>query len=276
MPSLYIVGTPIGNLSDISERAIQTLHESHTIVAEDTRITGKLLSRFGIKTPMVSFNKDNAEKRIPSLIKILKEHDMSLVTDAGTPGISDPGFELIRSLRSHAVVIIPIPGPSAVTTALSTAPFSTDSFYFAGFAPRRKKDILQLVAKTRPLKVPVVLFESPKRITNLLKILSEETPEQEVLIMREMTKMYEERFIGTVKEALDFFQKPRGEFTIVLAPSPADNPRLTDIEISDTIKRLSKEVSGTRELARHLSELSGLSNSEAYRRVLDTPLSEEP
>ena len=276
MPSLYIVGTPIGNLSDISERAIQTLHESHTIVAEDTRITGKLLSRFGIKTPMVSFNKDNAEKRIPSLIKILNEHDMSLVTDAGTPGISDPGFELIRSLRSHAVDIIPIPGPSADTTALSTAPFSTDSFYFAGFAPRRKKDILQLVAKTRPLKVPVALFESPKRITNLLKILSEETPEQEVLIMREMTKMYEERFIGTVKEALDFFQKPRGELTIVLAPSHADNPRLTDIEISDTIKRLSKEVSGTRELVRHLSELSGLSNSEAYRRVLDTPLSEEP
>ena len=235
MSNLYVVGTPIGNLSDITKRAIQTLQKSQLVAAEDTRVTGKLLYEFSITTRMISFNKNNASKRIPIILEELKSGDVSLVTDAGTPGISDPGFELISSISNTDIHIVPIPGASAITSAVSVSPFKSDEFYFAGFAPRRKKEIDSLLNKIDLLEVPTVIFESPNRIKPFFKWLSERDSERKIVVMREMTKLYEERFEGTVSDALKHFDEPRGEFTIVLSPKPIDVTQLTEDEIAQFI-----------------------------------------
>ena len=270
MSNLYVVGTPIGNLSDITKRAIQTLKKSQLIAAEDTRVTGKLLYEFSITTRMISFNKDNASKRIPIILEELKSGDVSLVSDAGTPGISDPGFELISAISNTDIHIVPIPGASAITSAVSVSPFKSDEFYFAGFAPRKKKDINSLLNKIDLLEVPTVLFESPNRIKPLFKWLSERDSERKIVVMREMTKLYEERFEGTVSDALKHFDEPRGEFTIVLSPKPIDVTQLTEDEIAQFIENYHAKSMKTKDISRQLSLITGMSGHESYRLVLNT------
>ena len=270
MSNLYVVGTPIGNLSDITKRAIQTLKTSQLIAAEDTRVTGKLLHEFSITTRMISFNKHNASKRIPIIIEELKSGDVSLVTDAGTPGISDPGFELISAISNTEIHIVPIPGPSAIISAVSVSPFRSDQFYFAGFAPRKKKEIYSMLNKIDMLEVPTVIFESPNRIKSLFKWLSERDPEREIVVMREMTKLYEERFKGTISEALNHFDEPRGEFTIVLSPKQIDVTQLTEEEIVEFIESCHAKSMKTKDISRQLSLITGMSGHESYRLVLNT------
>jgi len=205
---LYIVATPIGNLQDTSSRAVETLQSVDLIASEDTRVTRKLLSHYDIKTRTISFNRINAKQRTPILLKHLESKDLALTSDAGTPGISDPGHELIAAIDQTMTQVIPIPGPSAVTAILSAAPFPTDRFYFTGFAPRKKVELDQLINTGSVLSVPIVMFESPKRVIGLLSYLENKIPNTKIFIMREITKRFEDSFYGTVTEAKNHFLSP--------------------------------------------------------------------
>ncbi len=269
MSSLFVVATPIGNLSDVSARAINVLEKVHTVASEDTRVTRKLLSHYGIKKPLMSLNAHNGDRQIPKLLRILEEHDLAFTTDAGTPGVSDPGHKLVQAAQHSSTRIIPIPGASSITSALSVAPFPIDSFYFAGFVPRRTKDIVKLIEKLGDLNVPIVFFESPHRVINFLSALIKIEPDIKILVMREMTKLHEERFYGTATEAMAYFQEARGEFTLVMEPFNRDSKAPDDKEISEIISSFSGKVSGTKELAGIISQSTGLTRSEAYRRILE-------
>ena len=266
---LYIVATPIGNLEDVSTRAIQTLRSVDLIASEDTRVTRKLLSHYDIKTRTISFNRVNAKQRIPTLLKHLESLNLALTSDAGTPGISDPGHELIAAIDQTVTQVIPIPGPSALTAVLSAAPFPTDRFYFNGFAPRKEVEIDQMINIGRTLSVPIAMFESPRRIIALLTSLERKIPDTNIFIMREITKKFEDSFYGTPAAAKNYFLEPRGEFTIVVAPI-SEAPSTLD---HDAIERLvhSLEDSGLkpREIAKSISSITRMSNSEAYKMIVE-------
>ncbi len=219
---LYIVGTPIGNLEDITLRALKTLAEADLIAAEDTRRTRKLLSRRGIAGKRLESHHDhNKEARTPGLLRRLEQGEsVALVTDAGTPGLSDPGYYLVKRAIEAGIDVVPIPGPSALTAALSSSGLPTDRFAFEGFLPvksgRRQRRLEALSRETRT----VVLFESPHRITKLLSELEERMAGRQVVIARELTKIHEEFLRGTVREVAEQIgrRKARGEYVVLIAP----------------------------------------------------------
>ena len=216
---LYIVATPIGNLKDITFRAIETLRGVDKIYCEDTRRTSKLINHFGIKKPLESFH-EHSEGKIERIIAELKQGDeIAYVSDAGTPGINDPGGKLVSAVREAGIEVSPIPGPSSVTALLSVAGIAADKFCFMGFVPTKKgretfiKDMLNR-------KDPVVFFETAPRLPKLFDQLSNLGGENRVLIVgRELTKQFEEIQIGTVMELKQYFLKPRGEFILLLKSS---------------------------------------------------------
>ncbi|SVB18196.1 uncharacterized protein METZ01_LOCUS171050 [marine metagenome] len=270
MGTLYILGTPIGNLKDITFRAIDILSRVTLIAAEDTRVTQKLLARYDIKTKKTSFNKDNYAQKIPEILKELDRGDIALTTDAGTPGISDPGYQLVKAADEAGFTVMGIPGPSAVTTILSMCPFPTDSFLFAGFPPRKKSDLVKFLSQYEALAVPVVLFESPKRLKNLLEELAHLYPERSIFVGREMTKIHEETFHGKPADALIHFSEPKGEFTLVLTKSNVEIEHLDRSATLALIQKLSDEGIGIRDISREIVSVTNLGNSEAYKLVLDT------
>jgi len=222
MGTLYIVATPIGNMEDMTLRAIRILKEVDLILAEDTRVTGKLRERHDIKTPMKSYHQQSSEKVAEDIIKLLGEgKTLALVTDAGTPGVADPGNELIaRIVRELPEVRIePIPGASSLTAALSVCGFHTSEFVFLGFLPH-KKGRQTLLNEIAEIERTVVLFESPHRIGKLLSELTERVPERSVFVVRELTKLHESHYRGTVAELKTLFEAGRipekGEFVVVL------------------------------------------------------------
>ncbi|RLC37663.1 16S rRNA (cytidine(1402)-2'-O)-methyltransferase [candidate division Kazan bacterium] len=215
---LFIVATPIGNLQDITLRALDTLKSVDIIAAEDTRQTQKLLAHFKIKKQLVSFHKFSRENKLNQIIGLLKSgKNIALVSDAGTPGISDPGQKLVAAARDNNIKIIPIPGPSAITTILSTAGINADSFLFVGFIPKKKgrKTFLKELSK---ISVPVVLFESPARVLKTLKDIREHLGERDVIVGRELTKIHEEILSLPVSQMINYFvdNQPKGEFVIVI------------------------------------------------------------
>ena len=219
---LYVVGTPIGNLEDITLRALKTLAEADLIAAEDTRRTRKLLSRREIVGKRLeSYHDHNKEARTPSLLRRLEQGEsVALVTDAGTPGLSDPGYYLVKRAIEAGIAVVPIPGPSALTAALSSSGLPTDRFAFEGFLPvksgRRQRRLDALSREPRT----VVLFESPHRITKLLSELEERMAGRQVVIARELTKIHEEFLRGTVREVTERIgrRKARGEYVVLIAP----------------------------------------------------------
>lgn len=218
--TLYIVATPIGNLSDISARALETLGSVQLILAEDTRVTSRLLARYGITTPLTSYQAHSSEAKEAAIIEQLQSGaQIALVSDAGTPAIQDPGGRLVALAHQDKIKVVAIPGPSAVTHALSAAGFPADSFYFAGFLPQKKGR--QTALRELPEKTTVVLFESGPRFQKLLTELEERFgPKRGLWIGRELTKLYEETLRGTVAEvrALTEAKTPRGEYTLVVGP----------------------------------------------------------
>ncbi len=219
---LFVVATPIGNLEDITLRALRTLESADLIAAEDTRHTRKLLSRHGITGKRLeSFHDHNKEARTPSLLQRLREGEsVALVTDSGTPGISDPGYYLVKRAIEGDLPVVPIPGPSAVTAALSCSGLPTDRFTFEGFLPvkagRRLRRLEVLGEESRT----VVLYESPHRIVKLLRELQEIMGERQVVVIRELTKIHEEKIRGTPGEIAEALaaKKPKGEFVVLIAP----------------------------------------------------------
>lgn len=217
---LYIVATPIGNLEDITLRAIRTLKEVDFIIAEDTRTTGNLLKHYEIKKPLISFHGHSNGDKIMQIISKLKNGEMAaFVSDAGTPGISDPGYHLITGALKAEIKIVPIPGVSAVITALMASGAPIDKFIYIGFLPL-KKGRQTLLMNLATEKKSIVIYESVHRIGKTLSEILNHFGNRYVCVAREMTKMFEEYYRGELKSAIEHFQakKPKGEFTIVIAP----------------------------------------------------------
>ena len=215
---LYVVATPIGNLEDISARALRILGEVDLIAAEDTRTTRKLLTRYELRVRMVSLFDANVRRRIPQLLKELGEgKQIALVSEAGTPVISDPGALLVRAAAEAGHTVTPIPGPTAIAALLSVAGMPADKFTFLGFLPRKAGQRRRLIESIAMQSWPTVFYESPYRIIVTLEALRETLGDRETVIGREMTKLHEEIFRGTLTEAIEHFQKPRGEFTVAVA-----------------------------------------------------------
>ena len=218
--TLYVVATPIGNLEDLTPRAARILGEVALVAAEDTRQTRKLLSYLGLSTRTVSYNQHNARQRAPMLFGALSEGDVALVTDAGAPGVSDPGSELVAGAATRGYTIVSVPGPSAVTAALAVAGFPADVFHFLGFLPRTTKARRSALTRVSSLRSTLVLFEAPHRLLATLAAIAEALGDRRVAVCREMTKVHEEVFRGTVREAIARFATPRGEFTLVIEGAP--------------------------------------------------------
>lgn len=218
MGILYIVATPIGNLGDITLRALRALKEADVVLCEDTRVTQKLLSHFAIEKPLVSYHQHSRLQKTEQILQLLREgKNLALVSDAGTPGISDPGNELVNQALQHSnnLTIVPIPGPSALTVVASIAGFSMDKFVFLGFPPAKKgrKTFFEKVAAS---EYPVVLYESPYRI---VKTLAELQPDARIVVGRELTKKFETIYRGSAAEVLQQLKKetPRGEFVLIIS-----------------------------------------------------------
>ena len=216
--TLYVVATPIGNLEDISARAVRVLGEVDLIAAEDTRTTRKLLTRHDLHVRLVSLFDANVRRRIPLLLRELGEgKSIALVSEAGTPLISDPGAQLVSVAAEAGHTVTPIPGPTAIAALLSVAGLPVDKFTFLGFLPRRAGQRRRMIEAVSKQEWPTVLYESPHRLIVTLEALREVLGDRETVIGREMTKLHEEIFRGTLAEAIEYFEKPRGEFTVVVA-----------------------------------------------------------
>src|SRR5688572_7762872 len=217
--SLYVVSTPIGNLDDITVRALNTLKSVGLIAAEDTRRTGLLLRHFGIATPTISLHEHNETEKLPSLLQKLGDGvDIALVSDAGTPLVADPGQRLIAGAIEHGIRIIPIPGPSAVMAALAASGYPADEFVFAGFAPSRSKDRKNWLERLSEEPRTVVFFETPHRIEKTLSEMASILGDRPISIGRELTKIHEEFVRSAARDAPRMKVQERGEFTIVIAP----------------------------------------------------------
>lgn len=216
---LYLVATPIGNLEDITLRALRVLKEVDFVLAEDTRKTGILFKRYQIKNRLISFYEHNEDKKIPKAIEELKGgKNAALVSSAGTPAVSDPGFKLIKKCREEKIEVVSIPGPSSIITAFTLSSIDSEKFIFLGYVPRKKGKRDKLFSQLATFPSACIFFESPYRILKVLEELKQALGNRKITICREMTKKFEETFEGSLGEAINYFSKkePKGEFTFVL------------------------------------------------------------
>jgi 16S rRNA (cytidine1402-2'-O)-methyltransferase len=274
--TLYVVATPLGNLGDLSPRAAEVLRQAGVVAAEDTRRTRGLLSHLGASPTLLSFHAHSGERRVDTLLEILKDgRDLALVTDAGTPGVSDPGTDLVAAALEAGLTVVPIPGPSAVATALSGAGLPADRYLFLGFIPRKGTDRSRLLARAAAEEWSVVFFEAPSRLVGLLEDLAAAAgPGRTALVARELTKLHEELRRGTLAELADYYSltPPRGELTIVLegTGAPATPPDRTADAVEEATALLAEGLS-RREVARRITETLGISRNDAYRLVMGLP-----
>lgn len=272
MGILYLVATPIGNLEDMSMRAVRILREVSLIAAEDTRTARKLLTRFEIHTPLISFHEYSAGRRLEELVQRLETGDVALISEAGMPGISDPGYELVRAAIERGITVIPIPGPTALTAALAASGLPTHSFLFLGFLPTRggaRRSALRAVAGAPHT---LVFYEAPHRLLETLRDLRSELGERRLAVARELTKIHEEIWRGDLSAAIAYFEAraPRGEFTLVVAGAPAEMPaRWDEEEVRQALAELRAAGSTRRAAAAHVAARSGWTTREVYRLGLD-------
>jgi len=216
--TLFVVATPIGNLEDVTLRALRVLREVDTIAAEDTRVTSRLLLRHGFRKSMLSYRAPVEERALPRVLGALEQGDVALVTDAGTPALSDPGQRLVKAAWEAGHRVVPVPGPSAVTAALTASGFSGAGFCFAGYLPRKPGELRRFFESISQADHPTVAFESPYRLRRTLTVLAEVLPERQVAVARELTKLHEQVVRGTAAEVLDALgERVRGEITLVVS-----------------------------------------------------------
>lgn len=235
MGRLFVVATPIGNLEDLTLRARRVLSQVPLVAAEDTRVARTLLEYLGLHPRLVSYNDENRARRIPELLIRLQQGDVALVTDAGTPAISDPGAELVAAARAAGHQVVAVPGPSALAAAISVAGIVCSRFCFAGFLPRRRAELARLLAEFVHREEALVAFEAPTRLRATLAVLNEVLPARRLAVCRELTKLHEEVFTGTAAQALEHFQEIRGEIVLVIeggsAAFGASGPPIGDEEV---------------------------------------------
>jgi 16S rRNA (cytidine1402-2'-O)-methyltransferase len=276
MATLYVVATPLGNLGDLSPRAADVLRTVSVVAAEDTRRTRGLLAHLGASPTVLSFHAHSQSRRLDTMLEILaNDRDVALVSDAGTPAVSDPGTDLVAAAREAGHTVVPIPGPSAVATALSAAGLSGDRYLFLGFLPRKGGARARLLERAAVEEWSVVFFEAPTRLVALLADLAKVAgASRQAVVARELTKVHEELRYGTLAELVDYYSElpPRGELTIVVegTGAPAAPPDRTD-EAMERANELLAEGMSRREVARLLTESHGLSRNDAYRLVMELP-----
>jgi 16S rRNA (cytidine1402-2'-O)-methyltransferase len=218
LSKLFVVATPIGNLEDVSARALRVLGEVSAIAAEDTRVTSRLLARNGVRKPLISYRAPVERRGLPRVMAALDDGDVALVSDAGTPTLSDPGQALVTAAWAAGHTVVPIPGPSSVTAALSIAGYGGPGFTFLGYLPRKPGEMRRLLESLREDPRPAVAFESPFRIKKSLGLLAETLPERSITLTRELTKLHEEVLRGTAAEvSAALGERTRGEFTLVVS-----------------------------------------------------------
>jgi len=273
--TLYIVGTPIGNLEDLTPRAARILGEVSLVAAEDTRVTRRLLSHLGIRPRTTSFHRHNWRSKLDQVLAELAQGDVALVTDAGMPGISDPGSELVAAAAQAGFKVEVVPGPSAVTAALSISGFPGDGFLFLGFLPRRRKERQGSLRAAAGSAVPLVLFEAPHRLRATLADLDTVLGDRPLAVCRELTKLHEEVFRGTAAQALEHFDSPRGEVVVVVQGSQtvagsqtgaeAGDEVATDEELRRNLSGLRRAGVGAKDAVAQVAESTGLAKNRVYR-----------
>jgi 16S rRNA (cytidine1402-2'-O)-methyltransferase len=267
---LYIVPTPIGNLEDITLRALRILKEVDLIAAEDTRHTQHLLTHFGIDKPLTSYHDHNEREKAQVLVERIKNGaNLALVSDAGTPGIADPGFRLVSAAIRAGIKIVPLPGASALSTALSASGLPTDRFLFEGFLPAKKQERKNRLQALRDGTATLVFYEAPHRLNDTLSDMQQILGERTIVIAREVSKVYEEFVRGTVSEVIHQVagRGVKGEVTVVVHGSTSE-ARVTEEQLRSDIQRLIGEGVGVKEISQLFGERYGLSKREVYRLTL--------
>jgi 16S rRNA (cytidine1402-2'-O)-methyltransferase len=270
---LYLVATPIGNLEDITLRALRVLKEVDLIACEDTRHTRRLLDHFGIRKPTVSYHEHNEQARAAELMeRLLAGENIALVTDAGTPGISDPAYRIVKAAVEQSVQVVPIPGASAVVAALVASGLPTDSFKFAGFLPHKKSARRRLLEGLRTERSTLVFYEAPHRIHETLADAREILGDREAAVARELTKLHEEFIRGTLAEIGERVaaEPPRGEMTLVIAGNRDDNlPEADGLSIGENVELLMRDQGLSRtEAIKCAARSRGLTRRQAYQLLL--------
>ncbi len=268
MPILYVVATPIGNLEDISLRALRILRQVKLIAAEDTRRTRRLLTTYDIRTPMTSYHERNKWSKLGYILDCLEGGDVALVSDAGMPGMSDPGYELVVAASERGIAVVPIPGASAVITALAVSGLSTDRFIYLGFLPHKAGSRRRLLESVAGEPATIVVLEAPHRLLAALNDMLLVLGDRKVAVCRELTKIHEEVFRGTISQAMGHFTEPRGEFTLVIeGRGEKDKPVLTG-DIERRLREMRRSGATAKEAIARVAGETGLSRRELYRAWL--------
>jgi len=268
-PGLHVVATPIGNLGDLSPRAAETLRSADRILAEDTRVTAKLLAHIGAKVPMSRYDDHSGDAERERIVATLGNEAVALVSDAGTPLISDPGYKLVRAARAAGFAVHTVPGPSAAVAALTLSGLPTDRFLFVGFLPAKPKARRDAIGEIAAIRATLVLYESGPRLGDCLASLTERLGPREAAVVREISKLHEECVTGTLAELAERYSNtaPKGEIAIVVGP-PAEPPQASDAELDTALDEALKHLSPSRAAA-EVAERLNLPRKRAYARALE-------
>ena len=274
MGILYLVATPIGNLEDITLRALRVLREVSLVAAEDTRTARHLLAHFGIARPVTSYFEHNKLSKLATILRALEQGDVAVISEAGIPGLSDPGYELVRAVLARGYRVVPLPGANAALTALVASGLPTDQFVYLGFLPRQsgaRRALLQsLVNEPRTL----IAYEAPHRLERTLEDVAEILGDRVICVARELTKMYEEFFRGTLAEARAYFREhtPRGEFTLVIAGAPAFDRKTRDVwddaRVRAAVRALMATGVARTQAVKQVAQQAGRERREVYRLAM--------
>lgn len=273
MGTLYLVATPIGNLEDLSPRALRVLQKVRLIAAEDTRVTRKLLTHFDVHTQLTSYFEHNKLSKLGPILAALAHGDVALVSDAGTPAINDPGYELVKAALAAGHTISPIPGPSAPLAALAVSGLPTDSFLYLGYLPRKTSERKALAGQIAALPYTLIFLETPHRLLDSLADLESSLGDRRITVARELTKLHEQIWRGSISGARTYFaeNEPRGEFTLVLEGQRMVSYKCwAEDKVCIAIKFGLKQGESPSVLAKRIAEESGWERKEVYRRITST------
>jgi len=269
-PGLYIVATPIGNLRDITLRALDVLKGADAVLCEDTRVTSRLFSAYGIDRPLVAYHDHNARKVMPRILDRLRDGQvLALVSDAGTPLVSDPGYRLVRQAVKNGIAVTPIPGASAMLAALAVAGLPTDRFLFAGFLPEKSGARKRALEEVADIGATLVFYESPRRLAASLKDMAETFGNREAAVCRELTKLHEEARRARLDELASYYEEagaPRGEVVVLVGPPTEAEEPVQDV---DALLRAALEETSLKDAAARVARLTGAPKREVYNRALE-------